>query len=101
MTNDLPKVGDPKPGVKDPSSEWPFYTRDDIDKLKKSAAEQQADAKDAARYRWLANHPQWIASYRERRLSGKEWRMRCEGDWWGVWWPTHQQAVDAAMKGTP
>lgn len=48
MTNDLPKVGDPKPGVKDPSAEWPFYTQNDIDKMKKRAAEQQADAKDAA-----------------------------------------------------
>jgi len=54
---------------------------------------------DAERYRWLRDHPMWSVGYRIKPRSGmKEWRMRDDdGDYWGNWWPTHEQAVDHAM----
>ena len=57
-----------------------------------------ADAPDAERYRWLRDNPLWSVGYRVKPRTGfKEWRMRDEGDYWGNWWPTHEQAVDHAM----
>ncbi len=65
-------------------------------------AEVEALRKDVERYRWLRDHPLWSVSYRIRPRSGtKEWRMRVEGEYWGQWWPTHEQAIDAAMKEKP
>ena len=51
---------------------------------------------EAARYRWLRDNPLWSVGYREKR-GKREWRMRQEGEYWGEWWPTHEQAVDHAM----
>lgn len=54
--------------------------------------------RDAERYRWLRDNPLWSVGYRIKPRSGmKEWRMLDEGDYWGSWWPTHEQAVDHAM----
>lgn len=54
--------------------------------------------KGSERYRWLRDHPLWSVGYRIKpRSTHKEWRMRNEGDYWGPWWPTHEQAVDHAM----
>ena len=56
-------------------------------------------ARNAERYRWLRNNPLWSVGYRVKPRSGmREWRMRDEGDYWGPWWPTHEQAVDHAIK---
>ena len=67
-----------------------------------SAVEAERDAlrADAERYRWLKTHPLWSVGYRIKPGKAKEWRMREEGEYWGQWWPTHEQAVDHAMKGT-
>jgi hypothetical protein len=51
---------------------------------------------DAERYRWLRDNPLWSVGYRLKR-GKREWRMRDEGEYWGEWWPTHEQAVDHAM----
>lgn len=62
-------------------------------------AEREALRADALRYRWLRDHPSWSVSYRIRPGKSKEWRMRDdEGDLWGNWWPTHEQAVDHWIK---
>lgn len=54
--------------------------------------------RDAERYRWLRDHPLCSVGYRFKPRTGKtEWRMRKEGEYWGQWWPTHEQAVDHAM----
>ncbi len=61
-------------------------------------AQAEANAKDAERYRWLREHPLCSVGYRFKPRTGKtEWRMRKEGEYWGHWWPTHEQAVDHAM----
>ena len=55
-------------------------------------------AKDAARYRWLRDNPLWRVTYRICPNRPKAFRMiDDEGDHWGQWWPTHEQAIDAAM----
>ena len=54
------------------------------------------EIKDAARYRWLRDNPTWSVGYRLKQ-GKREWRMRQEGEFWGQWWPTHEQAVDHAM----
>jgi hypothetical protein len=55
--------------------------------------------KDAERYRWLRDNPRWAVGYRTRpRTGAKEWRMFDDGEYWGSWWPTHEQAIDHAMK---
>ena len=62
-------------------------------------ATDEALCKDAARYRWLRNNPLWSVGYRVKPRSGmRAWRMRDDGDYWGPWWPTHEQAVDHAIK---
>ena len=65
------------------------------------AARDEAEAlrKDAERYRWMRDRPGWVVAYRIKpKTAIKEWRMLQEGDWWGNWWPTHEQAVDHAMQ---
>lgn len=51
---------------------------------------------DAERYRWLRDNQNWQVLYRIRPGKSIEYRMREDGDWWGSWWPTHEQATDAA-----
>lgn len=56
-------------------------------------------AENAARYQWLRDNKQWSVSYRIKPRNGIiEWRMRNDGEYWGSWWPTHEQAVDHARK---
>jgi hypothetical protein len=56
---------------------------------------------DAERYRWLMANPAWSVSYRIKPGKSKEYRMRDdEGDLWGNWWPTHEQAVDHAIAAS-
>jgi len=56
------------------------------------------DTKDAERYRWLRDNPLWRVTYRICPNRPKTFRMiDDEGDLWGQWWPTHEQAVDAAI----
>ena len=76
---------------------------DEIDSLRTQLAAAQAEAealrKDAERYRWMRDRPGWVVAYRIKpKTAIKEWRMLQEGDWWGNWWPTHEQAVDHAMQ---
>ena len=59
-------------------------------------AEIEALRKAAKRYHWMRDNPLWSVGYREKR-GKREWRMRQEGEYWGEWWPTHEQAVDHAM----
>lgn len=67
--------------------------------LRRLHAECGALRAKAARYDWLRDHPLWRVDYRIRPGKSKEWRMRDdEGDWWGNWWPTHEQAVDHWIK---
>ena len=58
---------------------------------------------DAERYHWLRDNRSWQVLHRIRPGKSIEYRMRDDGDWWGSWWPTHEQAIDAAraaQKGT-
>lgn len=67
------------------------------DELTRLRAEVEAYKADAERYQWMRDHPLWSVGYRVKpRSVTKEWRMRDEGDYWGQWWPTHEQAIDAA-----
>jgi hypothetical protein len=71
------------------------------DELRRQHAEIQRLRADSERFHWLMRNPTWSVSYRIKRdKSGpyKEFRMREEGDYWGQWWPTQEQAIDAAMK---
>jgi len=63
-------------------------------------AEVEALRADAERFQWLLDHPHWSVSYRIRPGKAKEYRMREESEYWGQWWPTERQAIDAAMKET-
>ena len=56
----------------------------------------QAAPVDAERYRWLRDNQNWQVLHRIRPGKSIEYRMREDGDWWGSWWPTHEQATDAA-----
>ena len=51
---------------------------------------------DAERYRWLRDNQNWQVLHRIRPGKSIEYRMREDGDWWGSWWPTQEQAIDAA-----
>ena len=51
---------------------------------------------DAERYRWLRDNQNWQVLHRIQPGKSMEYRMREDGDWWGSWWPTHEQATDAA-----
>ena len=51
---------------------------------------------DAERYHWLRDNRSWQVLHRIRPGNSIEYRMREDGDWWGSWWPTHEQAIDAA-----
>lgn len=71
--------------------------------LHKISEPVQPVAQDAERYRWLRDHRGWQVLHRIRPGKSIEYRMRDDGDWWGSWWPTHEQAIDAAraaQKGT-
>lgn len=56
---------------------------------------------DAERYRWLSERPTWTVAYKVKLAPDgsryRAWRMLDEGERWGQWWPTHAEAVDAAM----
>jgi hypothetical protein len=52
--------------------------------------------KDADRYRWLRDNRTWSLTYRIKPGKSIEYRMLDNGDWWGSWWPTHEQAIDHA-----
>lgn len=65
--------------------------------LRRQHAEIERLRADAERYQWLRDHPLWSVGYRVKPRSDiKEWRMRDEDEYWGQWWPTHEQAIDAA-----
>jgi hypothetical protein len=67
------------------------------DEIASLRAQLEAAQADAERYRWLRDNPRWSVAYRIKpRTNSTEWRMRDEGEWWGEWWPTHEQAVDHA-----
>jgi hypothetical protein len=55
---------------------------------------------DAARYRWLRDHPDFIVVYRQvgSDPGTRQWLMCHAGYAFGSWWPTHAQAVDYAMR---
>ena len=56
-----------------------------------------AQAQDAQRYRWLRDHRGWQVLHRIRPGKSIEYRMQDQdGEWWGHWWPTLEQAIDAA-----
>jgi hypothetical protein len=63
-------------------------------------AERPALVADAARYRWLRDHPDFIVVYRQvgSDPGTREWLMCHAGYAFGSWWPTHAQAVDYAMR---
>jgi hypothetical protein len=69
MTNDLPKVGDPKPGVKDPSAEWPFYTQSELD-----ASRSRFPEKFEQGERYLQVGGTWM----HEDLVGPGWEKRVE-----------------------
>ena len=52
--------------------------------------------RDAERYQWLRNNRNWHVTYRIRPGKAIEYAMVDECDRWGPWWPTHEQAIDAA-----
>lgn len=67
----------------------------------KALREFEALRADADRYRWLKANMLWRVTYRIRPGKSKEFRMLDdEGDRWGNWWPTHEQAVDHAIAAT-
>ena len=56
-----------------------------------------AQAQDAQRYRWLRDNKGWQVFPRTRSEKSIEYRMQDQdGEWWGHWWPTLEQAIDAA-----
>ena len=56
-----------------------------------------AQAQDAQRYRWLRDHRGWQVLHRIRPGKSIKYRMQDQdGEWWGHWWPTLEQAIDAA-----
>ena len=60
------------------------------------ATPTQVVQQDAERYCWLRDNRSWQVLHRIRPGKSIEYRMREDGDWWGSWWPTYEQAIDAA-----
>lgn len=68
----------------------------EIDALR---AELEECRLDAMRGKWHKEHLDWRVCWRVRPGKSKEWRLRDdEGHWWGSWWPTYEQTIDAAIK---
>lgn len=66
------------------------------DALRAQVAELELDA---ARAKWHREHPLWRVLRRQKPDRPIQYRLQDdEGMWWGSWWPTHEQTIDAAIK---
>lgn len=58
------------------------------------------EQEQAAMFRWLiGNLGRWSVARRGKAGKAPEYRMRDDdGDYWGEWWPTPEQAIRKAMQ---